>query len=165
MQSRRGFFASLASLGKVSEEKQPFHPLLPGFIAEQSHKCQECETSACKNVCEEEIVIREANSVPFLDFSRRGCTFCGECAKACEYDCFVAEPVNDIDVKVEIGILECLAWNKTICQSCSDACNEKAIQFTGLWNPQIVEDQCTGCGFCIGVCPSYSIQIFSKGQG
>lgn len=160
MDSRRGFFASLASLatGKT-HEGEAFHPLLPGFIPQNSEHCLTCVTSACKNICEENIVVREGSAAPYLDFSRRGCTFCGECQRTCEYDCFVAEPVTVIKAEIEIGILTCLAWNKTICRSCADVCNDKAIQFTGLWNPEIDSSACTACGFCIGVCPAYSISV------
>lgn len=163
MDSRRGFFASLAALGK-KKEVAPFYPMLPGFIEEKGESCLACTTSSCKNVCEEEIVVRENNGVPYLDFSRRGCTFCGECISACESDCFVVEPVERLNIHVEIGILSCLAWNKTICRSCADVCNDRAIQFTGLFNPEIDSLACTACGFCIGVCPAYTISIGPKGN-
>lgn len=165
MNERRGFFASLKTLalGAVKEEK-PFLPLLPGYISEHSNMCLECSVPVCKTVCPEEIVMIGGDSLPYLDFSRRGCTFCGECAIACESDLFVAEPVGRIDAQVHIGILSCLAWNKTICRSCADVCNEKAIQFTGLFNPEIDPDKCTACGFCIGVCPAYTISVTSKGK-
>jgi ferredoxin-type protein NapF len=161
MDSRRGFFASIISLAAPKGKGEaPCRPLLPGFVVENAHKCVTCTSSACKNVCEENIVVREEGSAaPYLDFSRRGCTFCGECQRACEYDCFVAEPVHKIDGEIRIGILSCLAWNKTICRSCADVCNDKAIQFSGLWNPEINSNACTACGFCIGVCPAYSISV------
>ncbi|MDO9208648.1 MAG: 4Fe-4S binding protein [Sulfuricurvum sp.] len=160
MSDRRGFFASLKSLALGAEkEESPFLPLLPGFIPNSANGCNECTTSACKTICPESIVIREGVQAPYLDFSRRGCTFCGECSVACESDCFVAEPVNALNAEVRIGILSCLAWNKTICRSCADVCNDKAIQFTGLWNPEINLDACTACGFCIGVCPAYTITV------
>ena len=158
METRRGFFSSLASLAKPKEDKA-FYPQLPGFMADKSQACLSCQTSACKTVCEEEIVIRQEGGVPYLDLSRRGCTFCGECQTACESDCFFPEPVKRLDAVVEIGILGCLAWNKTICRSCADVCNDKAIQFTGMFNPEIDPGACTACGFCIGVCPAYAITL------
>lgn len=163
MSERRGFFASLKSLalGAVKEEN-PFSPLLPGFIPANAGNCQTCSTSACKPHCPEEIVMISGDGTPYLDFSRRGCTFCGECALACEHDLFVMEPVEKLDAVVRIGILSCLAWNKTICRSCADVCNDRAIEFTGLFNPEINADKCTGCGFCIGVCPAYTITVHSK---
>lgn len=165
MSERRGFFASLKSLavGAVKEEK-PFLPLLPGFIPENAENCSQCITSACKTKCPEEIVMIGENRLPYLDFSRRGCTFCGECALACEHDLFLTEPVEKIDALVRIGILSCLAWNKTICRSCADVCNDRAIEFTGMFNPEINPDKCTACGFCIGVCPAYTITVHPKGK-
>ena len=160
MNSRRGFFNSLVALARgEGKEDKPFHPLLPGFIADKSDNCLSCITSACKNVCEEGIIVRVDATIPYLDFSRRGCTFCGECISACESDCFVAEPITSLKAQVQIGILSCLAWNKTICRSCADVCNDKAIQFTGLWNPEIDSNACTACGFCVGVCPAFTITI------
>jgi len=159
MEGRRGFFSSLVSLVQVKEKEAPFLPLLPGFIPNSVQGCVECTTSACKSVCPEAIVVREGVCAPYLDFSRRGCTFCGECSIACESDCFVAQPVTAINAEVRIGILSCLAWNKTICRSCADVCNDKAIEFTGLWNPEIDPTKCTACGFCIGVCPAYTITV------
>lgn len=167
MDSRRDFFASIVSLAiPKGKEEVPYRPFLPGFVVENAHMCVTCTSSACKNVCEEKIILREENAAPYLDFSRRGCTFCGECQRACEYDCFVAEPVTAIKAEIEIGILTCLAWNKTICRSCADVCNDKAIRFTGLWNPEIDSNACTACGFCIGVCPAYAISAhYPKGSG
>lgn len=163
MNERRGFFASLKSLAMGGDkEDHSFFPLLPGFIPENSQNCLECTTSACKNVCEEGIVVREGTASVYLDFSRRGCTFCGECSAACESDCFVAEPVKSINAEVRIGILSCLAWNKTICRSCADVCNDRAIEFTGLFNPEINPSKCTACGFCVGVCPAYTITVHPK---
>lgn len=162
MSDRRGFFSSLVSLVQVKEKEVPFFPLLPGFIPNSAQGCLECTISACKSVCEEGIIVREGTASPYLDFSKRGCTFCGECSVVCESDCFVAQPVNSINAEVRIGILSCLAWNKTICRSCADVCNDKAIQFTGLWNPEINFDACTACGFCIGVCPTYTITVHPK---
>ncbi|MFZ2888908.1 4Fe-4S binding protein [Sulfuricurvum sp.] len=160
MDSRRGFFTSLVALARgEGKEDKPFHPLLPGFIADKSDNCLSCITSACKNVCEEGIIVREDATIPYLYFSRRGCTFCGECISACESDCFVAEPITSLKAQMQIGILSCLAWNKTICRSCADVCNDKAIQFTGLWNPEIDSNACTVCGFCVGVCPASTITI------
>lgn len=165
MQSRRGFFSSLASLAQDKKGEEKFFPDLPGFISEQKEACMVCQTSACQNVCEEGIVFRLEQGVPKLDLSKHGCTFCMECAKACESESFLAEPLGKLDAVVEIGILACLAWNKVICRSCGDVCNDKAISFTGLFNPQLDPSACTACGFCIGVCPGYAIEIRPKGMG
>lgn len=160
MRDRRGFFTSLVALASGSgKEEKPFHLHLPGFIVENSDNCLSCTTSACQKVCEEEIIVHEDARIPYLDFSRRGCTFCGECITACKSDCFVAEPITSLKAEIKIDILSCLAWNKTICRSCADVCNEKAIQFTGLWFPEIDSTACTACGFCIGVCPAFTITL------
>jgi len=61
--------------------------------------------------------------------------------------------------KVEIDILKCLSWNKTMCFSCKEPCLEDAINFIGLFRPMLDESQCTRCGYCIGVCPTQAITI------
>lgn len=163
MSDRRGFFSALSSLMLgTAKEQSPFYPHLPGYRQEGRSACSECVSSSCVRVCPESIVIREAGAVPVLDFSRRGCTFCAECAHACEHDLFASAPAVRIDAEVRIAIVECLAWNQTICRSCADVCNDRAIEFTGLFNPQINAERCSACGFCIGVCPGYAISVRPK---
>ena len=64
-----------------------------------------------------------------------------------------------VDAKFNIDINSCLAWNGVMCSSCKDMCNENAISFLGVFRPTIDMLKCTGCGFCYGVCPPYSIKF------
>jgi ferredoxin-type protein NapF len=55
----------------------------------------------------------------------------------------------------------CLAHAGVICQTCGDACPERAIRFPlrrgGPPFPIVEEDRCTGCGVCAAVCPVAAI--------
>lgn len=161
MLDRRSLFSSIVNVVKGgASQKLPFLPLLPGFDKDKQKQCLSCELAPCVQSCPEKIIIKNDQSVPVLNFEHRGCTFCNECALACPSDCFIAPPT--INAVVSISLLKCLAWNKTICCSCADACNDKAIAFLGLFRPEIDPLKCTSCGFCVGVCPSGAIVIEEK---
>jgi len=55
----------------------------------------------------------------------------------------------------------CLARRGVVCQSCGDACPERAIRFSlqrgGAPLPAVDETRCTGCGACLEVCPADAI--------
>jgi ferredoxin-type protein NapF len=150
MSSRRDFFSFLRS-----EQKgvKPLHA--PYFNILKKDICLACETSSCISACTEKILKVSADKTPILDFANSGCTFCNDCANACEYS--VMDGTDKIAANFEIAPLSCLAWNKTMCMSCLDVCNEKAIKFSALFYPKIELASCTACGFCISRCPSNAI--------
>ena len=151
---RRELFTSLFAKKKRGLTYPPYF-----LKAEDFEKCKECESKSCMEACEENIIqIKE--DAPSLDFSESGCTFCDECAKVCEMGVLKVE-YKRLLPKFSIDPLGCLAWHHTICSACKDACLENAIEFLGLFKPQITSE-CTGCGFCVGVCPSGAIK---KGEG
>ena len=138
-----------------AEQKKSI-PLFPPYFEKEEdfEKCKECESKACQSVCEENIIVI-VNDKPSLDFSKSGCTFCDECAKACEGGVLRVEYKKEIPSPT-IDMFGCLAWHKTVCSMCKDICEIGAIQFTGLFNPEISE-VCNGCGFCVGICPTQAI--------
>jgi ferredoxin-type protein NapF len=151
---RREFFSSLTS--RLKKEKKDIY-IFPPYFKDISdfEKCKECGDKRCKDVCEESIIYIE-DSKPHLDFSKSGCTFCDECAKVCD-DVLKVEYKKRLPV-LEIDVLTCLAWHNTICSSCKDACLDGAIDFLGIFKPTI-NSNCTGCGFCVSVCPTNAIKI------
>lgn len=46
-----------------------------------------------------------------------------------------------------------------MCFSCKDPCLDDAIEFLGMFRPEIVTDKCTSCGFCLRACPTSAIEI------
>ncbi len=155
MTNRRDFFRSFVKPIK-KEEVEYLHP--PYFKElTDFEKCSECEEKKCADACEEKI-IKIVDYKPILHFSESGCTFCDECANACELEVLSIENKKDIG-KAKIDILKCIAWNKTVCSLCNDICDERAIKFYSFFNPEIDDNLCNGCGFCLNVCPTYAIEI------
>ena len=155
---RRELFSSLASPFKTKEKQEII--VRPPYFDDETiflTKCIDCE-GICSTVCEENIILMQEDRTPKLDFTLSGCTYCDECAIACPHEVLTIEDKKNIDVKIQIDTEKCLAWNQTMCFSCKDPCIDNAIDFAGMFNPEI-NDKCTSCGFCIKVCPTQAISI------
>ena len=149
---RRAFFRQLAGItGPISG---------PPWTGEDlTERCTRCEE--CIHACPEQVLVIGSGGFPEIDFSKTGCTFCGDCVKACDADVFdLRRPA--FPWHVQIGE-RCLAHAGIACQSCQDACEARAIRFQprlgGVPQPQLSEEACTGCGACLPVCPSQTIEI------
>ena len=57
----------------------------------------------------------------------------------------------------------CLPFRNESCRVCGDLCELNAIHFMQeegcLPVPVIIEDACTGCGDCLGICPVDAIDM------
>lgn len=124
--------------------------------------CSHCQDTPCVGACEEEIIFLDAAHTPCLDFTKRGCTFCEACAKACPEGILDTTCPSMLHVNVEIDMIACMAWHQSLCNSCLDACDVNAISFLGLFRPSIDMNTCTGCGGCVGICPSDAIRLRMK---
>jgi ferredoxin-type protein NapF len=163
---RRELFSSLTSSFKQKDEVRE-SIIRPPYYEDESdfHKnCIECD-GKCSNFCEEHIIKISEDKTPYLDFSNSGCTYCDECANACEFEVLNLEHTKYINAKVSIDIMKCLSWNQTMCFSCKDPCLDDAIEFLGMFRPEINLQKCTSCGFCIKACPTQAIQIEHMNQG
>ena len=159
MTSRRDFFAHFGGLAKQKKEEERFFPSAPFFDASKADICVVCENPTCVASCPEEIIKKGDKEPPKLDFSKRGCTFCADCASSCSDGVFAPTNSSGISALIEIDPSGCLAWHNTICKSCFDPCLDNAIDFSGLFYPSIIPEKCTACGFCIGVCPANAITL------
>lgn len=162
MASRREFFRSLVNpAGSFKKtEEAPIH-VRPPYAVKASlfqSECPQCESKACAASCDEAIIVIAANGTPVLNFTKSGCTFCEECAKACEMGVLDLEKGQEwINARFVIDSDGCMAHHGTICFSCKEPCIEDAILFAGLFNPVIDDEKCTGCGLCLGRCPTHAI--------
>lgn len=162
---RRELFSSLSSSLKniVNESKTEKKEAVvrPPYFGDKNAfdiECQNCE-GLCATSCQEQIIIIGEDKTPHLDFSKSGCTYCDECAIACEPNVLALENKKEIDVDIIISQKSCMSWNGVMCFSCKDPCLEDAIDFQGIFKPVINAERCTACGFCISRCPSFAIEI------
>ena len=157
---RRELFSSLVSSFKKEEKQEKI--IRPPYYKDESiffTNCQNCE-GLCATVCEENIISIQKDFTPRIDFNLSGCTYCDKCANICPNEVLHSIDKRIINAKIEIDILSCLSWNKTMCFSCKDPCLDDAIDFLAMFRPSI-NNNCTSCGFCIKSCPANAIKIVS----
>lgn len=153
---RRKLFHSFTSFsGEKSSILRPPYAKSEGLFAQQ---CVTCEGNPCGEVCEEGIIVFK-DKMPSISFEKGGCTYCEQCAKVCPSEVLSTDVSQNINGVFSIYLQKCLAWNDVICYTCKDVCDENAIEFLGVFRPQIVSDRCTSCGFCYNPCPTDAIQI------
>ena len=164
MASRRDFFKSFAKpLQQTPKDASPLVVRPPYGLSESlfQSECPACESHACVTSCEEKILYIGADGTAQLSFASSGCTFCDACAQACEsgvLDLLHSPYQEHIAAEFSINIQGCVAHNSVICFSCKEPCIDDAILFNGMFNPVIDMNLCTGCGFCISVCPVDAIE-------
>jgi len=151
---RGGFFGAISQLFK--EESTVIRP--PYAVVDTTFEaCKTC-AALCVNVCEEKIIRTDSQGVPFLDFSANGCSDCKKCLEACIPN-VLNDPQRFVQAKAHISTMNCMSHHETICFSCKEPCLENAIVFEGMFRPIIIPDKCTGCGYCVSVCPSAAITL------
>ena len=125
--------------------------------------CRECP-APCLASCADQLIRRhpadhEHSGQPYLDLSRAGCTFCGDCTTACPQTDRALEKVG----LAKLDQAQCTAWNAVICVSCRGICS--AIQVDLRGRPSIEDEACTGCGICISRCPVEAFEVTVRGVG
>lgn len=161
---RRELFSFLSSSikGEKREVQEPIlRPPYYSDITAFDTECQKCD-GKCATLCQEQIIIICEDKTPKLNFTERGCTYCDDCATACEFDVLNIEDKRLIDAEISINKTNCLSWNGTMCFSCKDPCLDDAIDFQAMFMPSINMSKCTACGFCISRCPTSAIEIKVK---
>lgn len=159
--SRRRFFR-----GRV-KTKQELR--LPWVINEAvfTSGCTQCQD--CISSCESNIIVKDEDGFPKVDFSLGECTFCNKCIETCEQPLFSGSfteenIINNSEkawpVTLEISD-KCLAKNNIYCQSCRDECETSVIKFnyldSSIPQPSLNDLDCSQCGACISVCPQSAI--------
>ena len=164
MASRRAFLNTFRKPLYQSKEESPLVVRPPYGLDESlfQSECITCESKACVASCDEQIISIQEDGTPMLDFSKSGCTFCEDCASACEPNVLSLDNVHTsekLNAIFAISTEGCVAHNGVICFSCKEPCIDDAILFNGMFNPVIDMDKCTGCGFCLGRCPTLAIDF------
>jgi len=124
--------------------------------------CSRCD--ACIHACDEGIVVRGDGGYPQINFQNGACTFCGDCATACEDNALIVPAQDAAPWNLLAHISEdCLSANGVTCRVCGDRCDARAIRFQlavgGIANPILDPAACTGCGACVQPCPTGVITI------
>ena len=124
--------------------------------------CKNC--SACSTACPESIIDFDSRNQPIINFNKGECTFCTDCVSVCETGAlskFITD--NPWSAKVMLGN-GCLAEQKTMCRSCGEVCEHRAIHFplsaSGIISPEIDTEKCTGCGACVSICPTQALNVY-----
>ncbi|OLQ90360.1 ferredoxin-type protein NapF [Vibrio panuliri] len=129
----------------------------PARFTDQCTQCGEC-----LKACDTQIIVKGDGGFPQVDFSIDECTFCYQCASACPEPLFAAEQNEPWQAKAVINE-QCLAQQNVECRSCGEMCDSMAIQFRlevgRVAQPTLETNQCNGCGACVSVCPTSSINV------
>lgn len=100
---------------------------------------------------------------PEVSFAGAGCTFCGDCGRACEAAALsVAGRAAPWTATAAIDA-SCLSRAGVACRVCGERCEAAAITFRlapgGVADPIIDTAACTGCGTCVAPCPADAIAV------
>ncbi|MCW8334945.1 ferredoxin-type protein NapF [Vibrio paucivorans] len=133
------------------------------WVKDPSHFTNDCtRCGKCVENCETNIIVNGDGGFPTIDFSIGECTFCYQCAIACPESLFKQEDTAPWQAVATINN-KCLSQQNIECRSCGDMCDSMAIQFKlevgKVAQPHINLDECNGCGACVAVCPTSSIDV------
>ena len=127
-------------------------------------QCTRC--NACLNACETQIIKTNAFGYPSIQFTQGEgeCTFCYACANACHLPLFLKKEEEPWQRTIKIK-QTCLSFNHIECRICHDICDKETITFKpqlGGGTILLKEENCTGCGACISICPVNAIELISN---
>lgn len=116
--------------------------------------CYECD-GKCTKACVYELLVFNGSEVEIL-IKNVGCKFCPDCVNACDRGVLSLKFDKKIGAKTTISVQNCLAWNNTVCYTCSDVCSYNAIDFFYGFRP-VINEKCLNCAECVPSCPLNAI--------
>lgn len=147
--------------GDIRGKQRHIRP--PWAVGEQAFtdRCARCND--CIDGCPENILSRDQQGFPKVNFMKGECTFCGDCARRCTTDALhFNEAATPWPVKASIGT-RCLPLQGVVCGRCAEECEQRAIRIQlvagGIGIPRLETDACNGCGACFRVCPGSAIEF------
>jgi MauM/NapG family ferredoxin protein len=194
---RRGFIqAAAAGLLLASTVKAGIQSLKniqgrfirpPGSLPENEFLARCIRCGECMKVCKTNTLQPadlqsgfEALWTPHLVMRRAPCEKeCHQCGHVCPTQAIRALPLEEKKfVKIGTAVIDrhrCIAWEQEkLCLICGEICPFNAIEtrivdnFRGFFKrPFMIEDKCTGCGYCEKACPIYgrsAIEVYSIGE-
>ncbi|NRB68031.1 MAG: ferredoxin-type protein NapF [Vibrio sp.] len=145
--------------GKKRQDNELSLPWLsqPTLFIEQCTRCNKCV-----DVCQTQIIVKGDGGFPHIDFSNDECTFCYQCAAICPEPLFKPQSTHPWTAKATVNE-DCLAKLNVDCRTCGDMCEPMAITFKlevgKVAQPILNLEECNGCGACVSVCPTSSINV------
>lgn len=145
---------------------EPSHGLRPPTAIPEDRFTALCDgCAACAPACPETVIRLDRDRRPVLRFEHGECTFCGACADVCKPGALARLGIRDWTAVAAISG-KCIAVGGVHCRTCGDACPRGAIAFTprtdGRWLPTLRDDDCTGCGACVAVCPVDAVTVAER---
>ncbi len=137
-------------------------PTRPPWAIDESDFIKQCTGCGdCTQSCPHHLIKPGRARYPVIDLSSGACDFCEACLKSCSSGALTASD-SPWSIKAKIGN-SCLTLNKVTCHTCKDECEPEAISFLlkagGNLSIEVNQNNCTGCGACIAVCPASAITI------
>lgn len=123
--------------------------------------CTRCD--ACIDACPQHILSKGDGGFPIVKFDSNGCNECKRCEAICSKNAIVSRPGQQPWTWRAVVGPSCLAAQRVECRVCGEMCDAGAIRFrpslSGVSQPEVSASECTGCGQCVGPCPTQAIQM------
>ncbi len=124
-------------------------------------KCTQC--GECIEFCQENILKKDKNGFPEVNFSKGECTLCHDCVDHCEVEA-LSQDLDKLPWTLKANITEqCLVYQGVHCMVCREQCEPEAIKFTHKAGfppiPHLNQSLCNGCGACFRPCPGQAIKL------
>ncbi len=166
--ARRGFLngqlLTQSGRDRIANLQQAWGPAPPCLLSTGvDEACFDC-ARPCVDACPRDIIrfypTDHVNATrAYLDFTDAGCTFCQACVDVCPATQNESKNATTLLGMAFIDNERCLVPQGITCISCNHGCPQHAIQRYRHDMPVVDGDLCTGCGSCVGICPTQAISV------